>query len=139
MNTYRFKLSLRCWHETMAPAEICDLLGMEPAIRRRAGQERRTPRGNKAGGTLSSSYCSFELSEGNDAELSDELKKWNGRLLGRSESIREFHKGGGRMEYFVGLFIDGNSGFELEPEVAGSLAELGIKLSLDIYPPDVAD
>jgi hypothetical protein len=139
MNPYRFELSLRCWHDTKSPSEICELLGIEATARQRAGQERRTPRGKKSKGTYKSNYCSFELSAGNEAELPNELKRWNKRLLDKAKSVREFRQGSGRMEYFVGLFIDGDSGFELDPEVASGLSKLGITLNLDIYPPDVAD
>jgi hypothetical protein len=46
----------------------------------------------------------------------------------------EFSVSGGEVEYFLGLFMNGNFGFILPPEQMGLVQQLGIALSLDIYP-----
>ena len=47
--------------------------------------------------------------------------------------LKTIRKSGGRTEFFIGLFSERNIGVELPSSLLGSMAELGIDLSLDIY------
>ncbi len=47
--------------------------------------------------------------------------------------LKEVRKGDGRTEFFVGLFCTDDIGTLLPSSLLGSMAELGIDLSLDAY------
>lgn len=43
---------------------------------------------------------------------------------------------GGEVELYLNWNVDRNCGDQISPELMGRLADLGVALSLDIYPPD---
>lgn len=64
------------------------------------------------------------------------MRKANKSLLLKKRTLHEFRRSGGQLEYFVSLFLQGNSGFVLDTTLTDEISKLGIKLSFDIYPPE---
>lgn len=93
-----------------------------------------TPKGRLLQCVNSSTYCTFELAKGSDRRLTLALRDSNARLISRTRQIRSFLKSGGTLEYFIGLFVKGNAGLVLEPELVKQAASLDIRLAFDIYP-----
>lgn len=96
------------------------------------GEQRRTPKGKALLGTNAITFCTFALAEGTNEILLEEIRKSNRRL--RLRETRKITRTGGNLEYFLGIFLKGNSGFEVDVELAKEFASLRIKLALDIYP-----
>jgi hypothetical protein len=134
MNPYRFKLLLRAWHPRLTAAKVCQLIDLRPVVSRSIGERRATPKGRLLRGINSSTYCTFELAKGSDRRLTAALRDSNARLISRTREIRSFLKSGGTLEYFIGLFVKGNSGLVLEPELVKQAAKLEIRWAFDIYP-----
>jgi hypothetical protein len=116
--------------------EISELLNMQPRLSQNVGARRSTPKGELLPGTNKLTFCTFPLAKGPDSKLIAAIRDSNKSLLTKQRHIRSIIRSGGRLEYFLGLFLNGNSGFELDVEIAEELAKLGVKLSLDIYPPE---
>lgn len=47
--------------------------------------------------------------------------------------LRDISKTGGRASFLVGIYLDGNAGIELSPELIGNLERLSVGLEFDIY------
>jgi len=118
----------------MAANEIEKALSLQAKVSRTAGEPRKTPTGIPLDGLNRETYCSFELSKGDDLRLAADIAQWNRRLMEKRAFFEVFAKSGGRMEYFLGLFLEGNSGIDLPPDEMELMRQLGITLSLDIYP-----
>ena len=134
---FRFVLSLRCRHPNMRAADIVELIGLEPKVAQTVGEPRTTPKGTPLKGFNKATFCVFDLAEGDAHELTDELAKSNSHLRARKPAIDEFREQGGTLEYFLGLFLEGgNRVLVLDPATTAACGELGITLSLDMYPPN---
>mgnify|MGYP003394335965 CR=1 FL=1 len=71
-------------------------------------------------------------SQGHSA-LVRSIRKWNKHLAQRKRGLDRLKKTGGRLEYFLGVYINGNAGLELSPELLRETGHLDIELALDIY------
>ena len=134
MHRFRFALSLRAGHPQMRASEIESGLSLKPRVSNTVGEPRRTPIGEPLDGINKITFCAFDLAKGDDEHLLEELARWNGKFLERKAFFVEFVASGGEMEYFLGIFLEGNSGFGLSPKDMRDMQKLGITLSLDIYP-----
>ncbi|MGX9417343.1 DUF4279 domain-containing protein [Vibrio sp. WJH972] len=134
MNSYRYKVSLRVRHPYIEPERICEELGLTPSRMWCAGKERRTPTGAKLDGIYDETYCTFRLPHEDDERLPEFLLKANKHLKSNAEFFDEIVSTGGDVEYFIGWFINGNSGDVFDSTLIQQLAKLNITLSFDIYP-----
>jgi hypothetical protein len=134
VNEYRYALSFRALHPNMTANDIEQALSLKVRVSNTAGEKRMTPKGKPLDGTNKNSYCSFRLSEGPDTDLEAEINKWNKAFSSKRSFFTRFVETGGQFEYFIGLFLNGNSGFSLSVEAMRGMEELGIELALDIYP-----
>jgi hypothetical protein len=139
MYPYRYCVSLRFWHPTIDPEVISTKLGKKPSRLWRAGEPRTTPKGNKLEGTWKDSYWTAPLHpkkslSSRKTQIETFLSTALDELAPHSKFIKAILAGGGRAEFFVGLFGDKNYGFDLEPELLQRLGKIGLRLSLDIYP-----
>jgi hypothetical protein len=133
MHPYKFSLSLRVFHPSVTPEVIQAELGLKARIANSAGKNRVTASGKVLPTISSETYCSFLLAEGDDRILMTTIDEWSEILAKTREFLTELRSTGGRVEYFLGLFIDSNGGFGLDYEQMKSLGSTGIDLSLDIY------
>lgn len=144
MNPYRYRASLRLRHPDADLGRLAQTLGLAPCYNRIAGQARRTPKGDPLPGTYRESSLGADLTPGAQSRESDRqsLEDFlDGQLRALSAhagALRELREAGGSAEFFIGLFLDANSGVVLDPALMARAGELGIALALDLYPPDPA-
>jgi hypothetical protein len=117
----------------MDPEKICNRLGLVASRMWTAGSQRRTPTGTPLDGVNAESYCSFRLEPPDEVGLVDFLKNFSAGLYRHKDFFEEIRSTGGRLEYFIGLFLDVNSGVVFDFDLHSKLAELKIDLSLDLY------
>lgn len=136
MKNYTFRASLRVFGGSVEHEDICKILGMTPKWLYRAGEPRVSPKGELLGGVYPSNYCVIELVTGSDSSLSEFVDEQTRALLVHKELFKNIKKSSGRVEFFLGWFIDENFGEILLSETLMLMGELGIDLSFDIYPPE---
>ena len=92
-------------------------------------------RGRELGGVYPETYVSFDLEEYEGQRLEDALKRvLEEKLVGKMTILSELVATGGVAEFFVGIFLNGNEGLEINAELVKRIASCGLGLSLDIYP-----
>jgi hypothetical protein len=130
----RYDISLRIWHPQMDPARITATLGLEPRVARSAGSPRPSDGG---GAAYESSYWTAPLISDQSLDLARFIADQTRRLTAHVDFLGEIKRTGGRIEFFIGWFVDGNVGEVFESALLAQLGALGIDLAFDIYPPDV--
>jgi hypothetical protein len=133
MNKFKFDLSFRIRHPQMDAEKICLQLGLKAKHKWTAGNQRKTPKGDLLEGTYDESYCSFPLDHDDEAELADLIRSSTQSLKPHEKFLQLISSTGGRLEYFIGWYSDGNSGEEFDADLINQLASLRIGLSFDFY------
>jgi hypothetical protein len=113
---------------------VCAVLGLVPAPIWKKGDERKTPKGRKLGGTRDSSYCSIALGETSRQPLRENCGCLVA-LQATSRALRELSSTGGEVSFFVGWFLDENTRDYFDWQILGEMADLRIGLDLDVYVP----
>jgi hypothetical protein len=133
---YRYVISLRVFHPKMDPAEISIALQRTPKVSWKAGDSRVTPKGTPLKGLRKDSYwtCNVLKGEWPGKDLTDAVSDLVTQLSLHRSFFQQVRSEGGKVEFFVGWFFDGNSGDVFDVDLLAKLADLGIALSLDIYP-----
>ena len=136
MNSYRYVISLRVLHPKMDPAEISIALQLTPKVSWKAGNPSITPKGTPLKGLRKDSYwtCNVLKGEWPGKNLTDAVSDLVTELSSHKSFFQRVRSDGGKVEFFVGWFFDGNSGDVFDVDLLAKLADLGIALSLDIYP-----
>ena len=139
MNPYEYKVSLRIIHPNIDPQIISNTLGIKPSRCWQAGTSRATPSAKVLEGVNKNSYWTAQLSDGHallstDVPLEDYLLEKNNLLMEYSQFFNDLIETQGKAEYFIGIFADRNIGCEFSSKLLKSLSNLGLELSLDIYP-----
>jgi hypothetical protein len=129
----RYKISLRITHPNMDPEDISGQLGLSPFRKWKAGSQRTTPTGKQLPGTYKETYCVFDLDEKSDGELESTLCTLTKQFRSLKHFFKKVRSTGGSIEYFIGLFVEKNTGIELDGNLMAQLVNLGIDLSFDIY------
>jgi Domain of unknown function (DUF4279) len=137
MNSYKYTISLRVEHPSADPAEITSALGLTPSRTWRAGEPRSTAKGAPRPGENAESFWTATLAEGRWPEkaLPDIISDLLDQLAARKDFFHRIRSEGGKAEFFVGWFFDGQSGDVFGCDLLARMADLKIDLSLDIYPP----
>jgi hypothetical protein len=110
-------------------------MGLVPTRIWKKGDERKTPKGTKTGGTRANSYCLIAFGEKSPKPLSEKIESALSILKPYREILRELSSSGGALSFFVGWFLDDNTGSYFDWEILNEMAELHIGLDLDIYLP----
>ena len=137
MNSYQYTISLRLEHPSANPADFTSALGLTPSRCWLVGEPRSTAKGRPMKGTYAESFWTVTLAEGQwpemalPAVISDLLDQ----LAARKDFFRQLRAEGGKAEFFVGWFFDGQSGDVFSCDLLARMADLKIDLSLDVYPP----
>jgi hypothetical protein len=111
------------------------VLGLVPAPIWKKGDERKTPKGRKLGGTRDSSYCSIALGETSRQPLREKIAAALSLFRPHRELLRELSSTGGEVSFFVGWFLDENTRDYFDWQILGEMADLRIGLDLDVYVP----
>jgi hypothetical protein len=94
-----------------------------------------TPAGHPLEGIHKETFWYRSLSLSRNAQLNSSIKALLNRLSSRKYFFKKIRAKGGTAEFFVGWFIERNSGDTLGQEVLKGLSNPQIDLALDVYPP----
>lgn len=133
MHAPRYVVSLRIFSQTVAPAEICGQLGLEPERKHTIGEPRTNPKGVPLGGVYDRNYCSFDLISQADEELHEMLERVCDGLLQHKSLFHRIEEERGRSEFFIGWFSTGNTGDTFSNALLSKLGALRIDLAFDVY------
>ncbi len=133
MHPARYKISLRITHPSMDPEYISKQLSLKPFRKWKAGSQRTTPSGKRLTGTYKDTYCVFDLDEKIGDDLESTLGTLTRKFYAHKHFLKKVQSTGGNIEYFIGLFVNKNTGLVLDRRLMIQLTELGIDLSFDIY------
>ncbi|MBJ7514739.1 MAG: hypothetical protein JHC82_00310 [Stenotrophomonas sp.] len=129
-----FSISLRIWHPVMPAQEMIEAVGLEPRISQSVGLRRATPAGEFLDGFYRASYCNFRLVMKAPGRFTEALAPLLDQLGGNRDIFRQIALTGGRTELYVGVFVEGDSGFTLAIDDISRMAELSLELSVEVYP-----
>lgn len=126
-----FRVAIRITHPEVLPESITKQIGRLPDVERAVGSQRVTPKGMVLPGLNKESYW---LLRGPESDDLPRLIDWaNGVLQGAVPFVHELLSTGGRLEYFIGCFVDRQLGACLEPALIAKCADLGATLVFDMY------
>ncbi len=133
MNPFTYKVALRITHPTMDPKQFSQTLSLRPQHSWMAGDQRATPAGTPLEGVYDHSYWSCTLSHEPNISLAECLETFTSSLERHHSFLLDIRSSGGRIEYFIGWFTNGNSGELFTSRLLEELAHNGIDLALDVY------
>jgi hypothetical protein len=138
MNPYRYKISLRLRHPSLDPAEITSALHLSPSRSWRAGDSRTTPTGKPLEGKYPDTTWIADVGESKwpDKELPVAINGVLDQLAPYKEFFHRIRSEGGKVEFFVGWFLEGQGGDIFDCGLLARMADLKIDLALDVYPDD---
>ncbi|SBV51193.1 hypothetical protein XBLMG947_1979 [Xanthomonas bromi] len=128
-----YKISLRIWHPTSSSSTIVDEVGLKSNFLQSVGDRRKNPNGNELDGFYKQSYCTFSIAEKVCGCFVDGLNSALPLLKEKRDYFSQVRREGGRLDLFVGVFVESSSGFILKYVDMGALADLGIDLSVEFY------
>jgi hypothetical protein len=145
MNPYTYEVSLRVTHPSKNLGDVFQSLssipGVVPGRLVNKGGKRTTPQGQELGGKYNKSGFHIKLSEDKQSsekiDLEDSLLNFVEKIKPYQEPLNDLVVTGGMVSFFVGLFIDANSGLVFDNTFLKELSNMGIGLELDIYPSDI--
>src|SRR5215813_11173264 len=109
-----FALSLRLWHPTQRAEGVISTLQLPIRFYHSVGDARRTPKGAPLEGTYEETYCCFRLEEKMRARLEQCISRWCKSLRQHHDFLGIFVQSGGKIEFYVSVFLEGDRGFELD-------------------------
>jgi len=133
MSTMLANISLRAWHPILTADEISSRLELPSRFAHNVSEPRRSPSGQVLDGYYELSYVSMPLIRKKTIELDEELSLWCEVLEPREQILREIVCSGGKVEFYVSLFVSGLGGFELEQGLLARVGAMGLGLSVEIY------
>ena len=131
-----WRLALRVHHPSADLSDVVkrvgEAFGVEARWLWRAGDV--DPHAKPAGQLKPTSYCLVDWLD-TEGTIATALADATEAVSGLREEFRAIHASGGRLDFFVGLFVDSMMGFVLPPGLLARLGEAGIALEFDIYGP----
>jgi hypothetical protein len=135
----RFTISLRLRHPSMDPRDMSAAIGAEPHRQWKAGDRRVHPSGTLLEGHRDATYWCLGFPDEKESSLADALERHVARLRNCKQFLDDFHASGGSAEFFIGWFVERNSGDVLEWSLLRELADLHISLSFDVYGSEIGN
>lgn len=131
------KISIRIRHPRFSAQEITAIMKCAPDITHSIGDPRTTLKGQHLEGCYTETYWLKRIATPN-LKLLAAIRKAQKIILSAPEATRQITIDGGRVEFFIGWFVDRNSGEMLPHEFLKELADLHIDLSFDVYGAELA-
>lgn len=135
INSERYRMSLRITHPSIVSEHVSKELGLAPKFSYTSGDQKLTPKGGELPGIRKDSFWTYELAA-TDEPFEHAVEKFTSALKEKKSFLEKITETGGRVEYFVGWFTTGNSGFSLEPHLLSQLAAIGVNLTINVYVED---
>jgi len=126
-------IALRIWHPTLPAHELVSRIALPARFSNSVGEQRRTPKGQILEGVYAQTYCCFELKKKAASHLDEDLAPWCAFLEQRLPFMQQLARSGGRMEFRVGIFLDGDRGFEIDSLLLQRICAIGLGLSIEMY------
>jgi hypothetical protein len=115
-------------------SHLPERLGLPVSRSWNAGDLRRTPKGRLLSGKHLESYCALTVPHAAETALPEHLAAALEMLRAHEDLLGRLAATGGTFNFFVGWFLDGNSGERLDWRLLSELAKLRISLDLDVHP-----
>lgn len=129
------ELCLRVWHPDADPEQISQALQLQPTLAYRAGEPRVTPKGRQLSSVHRETLWSFDVDVPPGASLADAISAADSLVAPHREEMLTLKSVGARVEYFVGLFLEGDQTEVLDSKLMSRCAERGVDLVLSVYVP----
>jgi hypothetical protein len=140
MGDYTFSLSLWFEHSEADLSEVPQKLGIQASRMWKKGDRITTPTDRVMDGTYKKSYCSIQLGQRRQEDLSAGLRSALVVLLPHRAYFEKLSADGIQVRFFIGWFSDKlNSREIVDWEILRDMAQLHISLDLDFYGPDKAE
>lgn len=133
MHPYNFALSFRIKHPTASSSDLVAVIRKKTSVKWDVGTDAVTPKGNPLGYVRGDTYCCFDVAEGPHTALVRAIERWNEHLLKRRSALAAIKRTGGKFDYFLAIYVNGNAGLNLPPKVLQDMGKLNITLGLDMY------
>jgi hypothetical protein len=127
-------ISLRLWHPTLSAAAIISEFDLKIRFSNSVNEHRKTPTGIPLDGVYKETYCCFQWKEKRLGRLDRDMISGCEYLEKHLVFLQEFLRTGGRLEFYVGIFLQGDSGFEIDNALFRRMQALGLGLSVEMYP-----
>lgn len=131
---WEYSVSFRVHHPSADPVAIADALEWRPQWTWKAGQPRKDGAGRPLSGTYSKSYCTFDLEVPENESLGAFLGRAVEYLGKRRGLLRELTETGGRLEFWVAIYVTKATGDELDASVVAQCGNLGVGIALLVSP-----
>jgi hypothetical protein len=118
----------------MPAQELIEAIGLDSQFAYSVGARRVNPVRELLDGVYRASYCSFDLEVKASGDFTEALAPLLSQLEGNQSIFRQIALTGGRSELYVGVFVEGDSGFTLAIDDMRRLADLSLELSVEVYP-----
>ena len=133
MSALLFTMSFRVWHPTRAASDVISVLNLPVWFAHSVGEPRRTPKGAPLAGVYGETYCCFLLQEKTRDRLDKCVARWCELLQTHDDFLQDFRHTGGKIEFYVSIFLDDDRGFELNNEMLKRMDDAGLGLSIEMY------
>jgi hypothetical protein len=133
-----YKVSLRFLGDDLDLPAVTSALGLKPDVTGRVGEHIG---GNPRYAIYETNVWVYRYTETDTVAFTEQLSDFIGRLEHRAAAMRELlARPGVTAELFLG-FASGNGqgGFTLPASLLARIANLGLDISLDLYPPSVEE
>lgn len=130
----RFAIILLIRHPNIDPAEISEVLGLQPHSSWKAGDNRFTPVGRPLQGTRQLTSWNYVKEWEGDYSFPKDLEKFVLQLVRHRSFFLRLAGEGARSEVYVQLPGDINQGGSIRPQVLTQIAELGFYFGIEVFP-----
>ena len=135
MNDYPYFVLFRIKHPSIDPRELTSRFMMTPHRSWKVGERRILPNGRVLNTCNKDSFWSYqERYEGASRNFFKKADRLANRLKPHEGFLHEISATGGKCEIYIQLPGTKNIGDSLEPQTLRLLAELGIFLSIEVFP-----
>jgi hypothetical protein len=131
--TEYYSIDLRFVHPSMDSQVITDLLDTDPDFSWKSGEQAKTPKSDPLKFIRKQSYWVFGV-QNKGKDFSTEIHKIIGLLTQHRDFVGKITTEGGAVEIYLGFVGSKNVGSTPKPVTPAQLGDLGITLSIEVYP-----
>jgi hypothetical protein len=133
MSAPTFSMSLRVWHPKRSADEILRVVRLPIRFHHTVGDPRKTPKGTPLEGIYKETYCCFELEKKTREYPERRITHWCQVIEAHSEFLADLVQTGGKAEFYVSVFLDGDRGFELDNELLTRMCAFRLGIAVEMY------
>jgi hypothetical protein len=134
MDTEKILLTVQLWHPFLSADEIIKQIQKEPKVTQNIRENFVTPKGRIMDHVNKETYIAYRLSPANEDDLVDAIRMANSFLFENIDIFNKIKETGGKINYYLSIDQKDLATFIIPPELFKDCSELGITLSVEIYP-----